>query len=111
MTTAKADLNLPLLVTIVLVGAILLGAGVVALQAWYHDAAAAEHQRKVVEPKVTELEQHRTAEAATLSEYRWLDREQGIVRLPIERAMELVAEDPDEDPDEDSDVGAAEGEQ
>jgi len=92
VTTAKADLNMPLLLTIVLVGAVLLGAGAVALQAWYHDAAAAEHQRKVVEPTVTELEQHRAAEHATLSAYRWLDREQGIVRLPIERAMDLVVE-------------------
>jgi hypothetical protein len=28
---------------------------------------------------------------ATLSRYEWVDRSQGIVRIPIERAMDLVA--------------------
>jgi hypothetical protein len=29
---------------------------------------------------------------AMLNEYRWIDRERGIVRIPIERAMELVVQ-------------------
>ena len=35
----------------------------------------------------------RKKEAATLAEYGWVDRAKGVVRVPIERAMELVVED------------------
>jgi hypothetical protein len=34
----------------------------------------------------------RSEERAALSEYRWIDRERGVARIPIERAMEIVAE-------------------
>lgn len=32
----------------------------------------------------------RAAQAAMLASYAWIDRNQGVVALPIERAMELV---------------------
>ena len=35
----------------------------------------------------------RKKEAAILTEYGWVDRAKGVVRVPIERAMELVVED------------------
>lgn len=31
-------------------------------------------------------------EQRSLSEYRWVDRESGVFQIPIERAMELIAE-------------------
>jgi hypothetical protein len=31
-------------------------------------------------------------EQAILNTYRWIDRSQGIVHIPIERAMELIAQ-------------------
>ena len=34
----------------------------------------------------------RTAEDALLDGYGWIDREQGRVRIPIERAMQIIAE-------------------
>ena len=43
-----------------------------------------------VEP-VGELSQLRSSEEQTLRSYAWIDREKGIVRIPIERAMEIVA--------------------
>ncbi len=39
-----------------------------------------------------EMEEHREIEARRTEEYGWVDREAGIVRVPIERAMELVLE-------------------
>jgi hypothetical protein len=39
-----------------------------------------------------ELALHRAREAETLGGYAWIDRDAGIVRIPIERALELVAE-------------------
>jgi hypothetical protein len=42
---------------------------------------------------VEELEELRAREDAILNNYGWVDREAGIVRIPIERAMELVVEE------------------
>ena len=39
-----------------------------------------------------DLERKRQAEDAILASYGWVDRKSGVVRIPIERAMELVAE-------------------
>lgn len=38
------------------------------------------------------LQEIRTTEDRVLHSYGWVDREAGIVRLPIDRAMELLAE-------------------
>jgi len=40
----------------------------------------------------TDLDTYRTSKRATLSTYRWVDREHGVVRLPIDQAMRLIAE-------------------
>lgn len=40
----------------------------------------------------TDLERLRASEKAILESYGWVDRSSGIVRIPIERAIELVAE-------------------
>jgi hypothetical protein len=39
-----------------------------------------------------DLRQMRAAETALLHSYGWVDRQAGIVRIPIERAIELLAE-------------------
>jgi hypothetical protein len=39
-----------------------------------------------------DLQQLRSAETAILQNYSWVDRESGIARIPINRAMELLAE-------------------
>ena len=39
-----------------------------------------------------ELRAYRLEKAETLQGYRWIDRDAGIVQLPIERAMQLLAE-------------------
>jgi hypothetical protein len=39
-----------------------------------------------------DLERKRQAEDVILASYGWVDRKSGVVRIPIERAMELVAE-------------------
>jgi len=38
-----------------------------------------------------ELRSYRRAKATALEGYRWVDRNGGVVQIPIERAMELVA--------------------
>jgi hypothetical protein len=39
-----------------------------------------------------ELAEHRALELRRTSEYAWVDAERGIVRIPVEHAMELIAE-------------------
>jgi hypothetical protein len=39
-----------------------------------------------------DMRQMRAAEMAALHSYGWVDRQAGIVRIPIERAIELLAE-------------------
>jgi hypothetical protein len=38
----------------------------------------------------TDLDQMREAEDWVLSSYRWIDKERGIVQLPIDRAIDLL---------------------
>jgi hypothetical protein len=38
-----------------------------------------------------DLREMRKAEESLLNTYGWLDREKGLVRIPVERAMELLA--------------------
>jgi hypothetical protein len=47
--------------------------------------------RLQVNPK-EELKQFQTAEDAVLNGYRWVDRNAGIVRIPIEEAIRLTLE-------------------
>jgi hypothetical protein len=47
--------------------------------------------RLQVRPEI-ELAAFRAQEDAILSSYAWVDKEQGIVRIPVEEAMRLVVE-------------------
>ncbi|MFN2370459.1 MAG: hypothetical protein ABR506_04805 [Candidatus Krumholzibacteriia bacterium] len=63
------------------------------LQGGYRAARAREYQAKVLAPVDYELLIYREGQQSRLAEgYRWLDREQGVVGVPIERAIELVVE-------------------
>ena len=48
--------------------------------------------REQVHPS-TDYQRYRAAEQAKLEAYAWVDRKGGIVQIPIERAMALVARD------------------
>ena len=41
------------------------------------------------------LRQHRAKERELLEHYGWVDKAQGVVHVPIERAMDLLAEHPE----------------
>jgi hypothetical protein len=57
----------------------------------------AQAREGLAEPRLqvqgfNELREMRRAEESLLTSYGWLDREKGLVRIPVERAMELLAE-------------------
>lgn len=39
-----------------------------------------------------DLEEFQTAEEAKLNSYGWVDKSAGVIRIPIERAMDLIAQ-------------------
>jgi len=49
-------------------------------------------QPRLLSNEGQELRQVRAAEDQILSSYGWIDRGKGVVRIPIQRAMELVAQ-------------------
>src|SRR5207302_9292224 len=40
----------------------------------------------------SDLDALRASKRAALEEYRWIDHRQGVVQIPIERAMQLISE-------------------
>lgn len=53
-------------------------------------AAPPEPRLQVFAPK--DMREFRAAEDATLKSYGWIDRATGVLRIPIDRAMQLLAE-------------------
>ena len=57
----------------------------------------AREREPTAEPRLqveahNELRQMRAAEDAALNSYGWVDKDSGTVRIPIERAMEILAQ-------------------
>jgi hypothetical protein len=77
----------------VLVGAILVFAIIVALQAFFYRSEEAERAVKVYAVVPEELARLRAVQQEQLNTYRWVDAEHGVVALPIDRAMELTVRD------------------
>ena len=88
-----AKMNTPLIVTIALITTVLVFGvivpGVRALLYDMEDAYDYEHRVTVVDK---ELDAHRQAAANDLGTYRVVDEQNRVVAIPVERAMELYAE-------------------
>lgn len=75
------------------VGAIIVAIAVVFVQGLYEKASRAEFERKVVQEQPAELEQLRASQLARLQGGTWVDKKNGVVSIPIERAMERVVKE------------------
>ena len=71
---------------------LMLAVGIV-LQGWAARWIEVEEQRKVIDRTYPELEAYRLEQEEALVGYHWIDQETGQVHLPIERAMEVVAQE------------------
>ena len=85
------DPNVSASAVIGIIGAILLFVVIVALQALFYSAEEAERARKVHGRAGEEAERLTAEQQEILNSYRWIDQQAGVVGIPIERAMELVA--------------------
>jgi hypothetical protein len=90
MPAARDDLNTPLIVTIGVLFVVLTFVLIIMLQVYFYQAQTKEYQTKVIEPKAVELSGYLADQATELHNYGWIDRDQGKVKIPIERAMELL---------------------
>jgi len=75
------------------VGAVLIFVICVLLQVVYHRTIEHERQAKIIDQQPEELRRLQVQQAEQLHGYRWVDKEGGVVAIPIDRAMELVVED------------------
>ena len=95
------DEHIGIIVTIgifMLVGSIPMHLGLGALYHYYSNTRNYSHERRP--PPITpveiddgsELAKIRSAQESLISNYDWVDKKAGIARIPIERAMEIMAE-------------------
>jgi hypothetical protein len=56
------------------------------------NAGALPPEPRLQEAPATDLKEMRAAEDKLLHSYGWIDRERGIVRVPIDRAIDLLAQ-------------------
>jgi hypothetical protein len=98
--TAKtlAGLGVMLCLALVLLGALVWAfmAGLAAGQTSVASTAAVQRATDAPAPQLQtdpagDLAKKRAAEDSVLNSYGWIDRQQGTVRIPIDRAMDLLA--------------------
>jgi cytoskeletal protein RodZ len=82
------------LIAFLLIASCLFVVAVCAFLSWMFIVARDnEHNRKIDQATYTDLQNFRKAEDAKLTSYQYLDKDKGIVRIPVERAMQLMAEE------------------
>ena len=52
-----------------------------------------EYSRKINQATYVDLQNLRKSEDARLNGYQYVDKEKGVVRIPVERAMQMMAEE------------------
>ena len=85
------DPNVAASAVVGIISAILLFVIIVVLQAFFYSAEQRELEKKVFSQPYQELQQLDAKQLELLASYGWVSEAEGLVRVPIERAMELVA--------------------
>lgn len=71
----------------------LLAGVVIGVQELFRQAMTAEINAKVLSLPSSELRELRAEEEAKLTRYRWVSKKDGVVRIPLPRAVELTLAD------------------
>lgn len=90
MPAARENLDTPLIITIGVLLVILTFVLILLLQAWFFQAQGEEYDRKVTSQRSEELATLVAAQEETLHSYRWIDKDKGVVGIPIDRAMDII---------------------
>lgn len=92
-TGMEGDPKTGLTLVVGIVGALVLVTIIVGLQAVYYDVEGDIVTEIYAEPNL-DVKMVKAQQLELLNSYGWVDREQGVVRIPIDRAMELVIAEP-----------------
>jgi hypothetical protein len=90
--TFGSDMNLPLILTIGVVGAILVFVLIIGIEAWFYAQQQEERQAKSLMVRHPMLLDNRIQQLRNLEGYRWVDQANGVVTIPLDRAMALTIE-------------------
>jgi hypothetical protein len=89
-TAPYDDLNTPMIALAGFVSAIVTFVCIFGLQAAYLQYDRGLQQSKVVDVRLEKVETALDSQKSQLTSYAWINREAGTVKLPIDRAMDLV---------------------
>lgn len=93
MMAERDDLNVPMIATVGVVSVVLTIATVYAVQALYFEQANSENERKVVLSPTVDADSRLAEQEAKISRYSWIKRSDGVVAIPIDRAMQLIVDE------------------
>jgi hypothetical protein len=87
------DPNVAMSAVVGVISAIVLFVIIVLLQAWFYTAQDDERFRKVYSQPYQELQNVDNEQLERLGSFGWISEPEGVAHIPIERAMELVADE------------------
>src|SRR5690606_21472899 len=87
------DLNVPMIAVVGVMACIITLATVLGFHVLYYRAEKQQTLEKVVRAESAEAGNLLANQQAKLARYGWLNREQGQVAIPIERAMDIVVKE------------------
>ena len=87
------DPNVAASAVVGIIGAIVLFVIIVLLQTWFYRAEADERFRKIYSQPYQELQKLDNEQRERLTSYGWVSEGDGVAHIPIERAMELIADE------------------
>jgi hypothetical protein len=87
------DPNVQLSALVGIVGSVLLFVIIVGLQAMFYAMQEDELRLKVYTQTSEELRRLDAVQLEELNSYGWVDQQNGVVRIPIQRAMELTVQE------------------
>jgi hypothetical protein len=88
----KQEVNVPLILTIGIVSGIMLLVIVIGTQAWFQNEEQSEIAAKAMEFPHQGLIDLQNGQRANINSYRWVDQKNGVVAIPIGRAMEVMVQ-------------------
>lgn len=87
------DINTKLVGVVGLVSVLAVVGSIIGIQALYNNFELSEQERKVVAIEAIDAKNLLAEQEAKLNRAGWINRQEGIVAIPIDRAMELVVQE------------------
>jgi hypothetical protein len=86
----QPDINVRSIIMIGIIASILVLEIVVGVEAYFYNMETAEIEAKSTSQPIWELNNLVLQQQAEINSYSWIDRDKGIVAIPIDQAMEKI---------------------